>query len=233
MMSRSAQVAIIDHSLGNLYSVRQACKHVGLTAAITADPTEVNGAEALILPGVGAFGDAMRTLRDRDLVSVIRSFAATGKPTIGVCLGLQLFMEGSEEFGEHEGLGLIPGNVHRFFSRAESRQISERLPRVPQVGWNTIHRSKTIGCRNDPWRFTPLENLPDGTFMYFVHSYYVLPRSETDILGTTTYEGFTYCSVAGRGNILGVQFHPERSGEKGLSVYGHIAEKLRGGSTNV
>lgn len=225
MTSRSPKVAIVDHSLGNLHSVGQACKHVGLDAVITADAAEIEAAEALILPGVGAFGDAIRTLRERDLVEPITSFAETGKPTVGVCLGLQLFMETSDEFGSHEGLGLIPGSVHRF--SAGSDQTTGRRIRVPQVGWNTIQKSKDPDSRANPWADTPLAGVGEGTFMYFVHSYYVLPRDAADILGITTYGDFTYCSVAGRDNIFGVQFHPERSGRNGLALYRHIAERLR------
>lgn len=225
MRSRSPRVAIVDHSLGNLYSVGQACAHVGLETTITSDAAEIEAAEALILPGVGAFGDAIRTLHERNLVGPIKAFAETGKPTVGVCLGLQLFMETSDEFGSHEGLGLIPGRVHRFSGRSE--EGTGRRVRVPQVGWNTIQKSKRPNSQADPWAETPLAGVGEGTFMYFVHSYYVSPRNAADILGTTTYGGFTYCSVAGRGNIFGVQFHPERSGRDGLALYKHFAERLR------
>ena len=230
MTDARPKVAIVDHSLGNLFSVRQACAHAGIDASITADPNEIGAADALILPGVGAFGDAMRTLHDRGLIAPIKTFAASGKPTIGVCLGFQLFMETSHEFGEHKGLGLIPGTVDRLFGGGRQEQAHTRNPRVPQVGWNKIRRSRgSSHGRRDPWIGTPLRGLGDETYVYFVHSYYVLPRSEADSVATTIYEGLTYCSAAKKDNIFGCQFHPERSGQLGLRVYQNIAESLRDG----
>ncbi len=231
----SAPVAIVDHSLGNLFSVEQACRQSGLSASITADPNEIDSAEALILPGVGAFRDAMRTLRERNLVSAITRFANSGRPTIGVCLGFQLFMDASTEFGEHEGLGLIPGTVRNFSDKGTWKLRTGREPRVPQIGWNKIRRNESDDSRTrnqDPWSGTPLAGLKDDTHMYFVHSYYVVPEITDDALAFTSYEGFTYCSAAARGNVFGCQFHPERSGQLGLAVYENIAKLLRGRSVD-
>ena len=216
------KVAIVDHSLGNLYSVERACEHAGLEARITADARDIDAADVLILPGVGAFGDAMKTLTERELVEPIVAFAESGRTTVGICLGLHLFMEQSDEFGEHKGLGLIQGKVRRFF--AAPPPSGQRTPRVPQVGWNRIKEAGAPGR----WRSTPLEEVADGAFMYFVHSYYIEPEAKADILSSTTYEGFDYCSAVSRGNVFGLQFHPERSGLMGLKVYEYIARSERG-----
>ena len=218
-------VAIVDHSLGNLFSVRLACHHVGLTAEVTADPGAIADARSLVIPGVGAFRDAMQTLRERRLIEPIMAFADGGRPLLGVCLGFQLLMSRSEEFGSHQGLGLIPGLVVRFPS---GEGPGGKAIRVPQVGWNKVHVSS--GDAETGWSGTLLNGIRDGEYMYFVHSYYVRTEDESDALASTHYGGIRYCSAAGRSNVLGVQFHPERSGEVGLTVYRNLARTIRGAS---
>lgn len=206
-----SRIAIIDYEMGNLFSVRHACASAGMDPVITSDPSEILGADAAILPGVGAFGEAMANLRKLDLVSPIRDFIASGKPLLGVCLGLQLLFEESEEFDVHEGLGHIKGKVKRFPPQAPGGKPLK----VPQIGWNRI---KAPG---DPaaWDGTPLQGVLQGEFMYFVHSYFVLPVDRAHVLCTTDYEGLEYCSGVRMGNVFAMQFHPEKSSREGVMIY--------------
>lgn len=208
------RVAIVDYGLGNLYSVMRACSHVGLDAVITSDRRQVSGADGIILPGVGAFGDAMSTLRRLDLVGPLREAAAAGTPMLGICLGVQLLMSRSEEFGAHEGLDIVKGTVTRFDGPREGN----RALKVPEICWNGVRR-RAPGAAGDPWKDTPLEGQPDGVPMYFVHSYCVQPEDPGVILSTTRYGQIEYCSGVGRGTLFAFQFHPERSGPEGLKVY--------------
>lgn len=211
-------VAIVDYGLGNLYSVKHACAAVGLDAIITSVRAEILAAPAVILPGVGAFGDAMETLARLDLVSVIRDVAAASRPLLGVCLGMQLLMTESEEFGRHRGLGLIDGVVVRLPSAGTSVQESK----VPQIGWNAIRRYPA-GAAADPWAATVLDGVPDGEQMYFVHSYVVQPQDPALTLSTSSYGGREFCSSLKLGSVVACQFHPERSGPAGLRVYRNFA----------
>jgi glutamine amidotransferase len=205
---------IVDFGLGNLYSVKHACEHVGIQATITNAKTTFERADVIILPGIGAFGDAIHTLTKLGLVPVLREAALSGKPLVGVCLGMQLLMTESHEFGRHPGLGLVEGQVVKFEGPVEGNQ---RL-KVPQVGWNRIQK---IGNRE--WDDSPLAGVRDGEFMYFVHSYYVQPRDKSVVLATTLYGNIEFCSSLIVKNIFATQFHPERSGPRGLQIYGNIA----------
>lgn len=207
-------VAIVDHSLGNLFSVKQACVHVGLSAEITADSSEIDDARAVILPGVGAFEDAMATLKRRDLIKPVLEAAASGRPLLGICLGFQLLMSSSEEFGVHEGLDLMPGRVIRF----DERDLDARL-KVPQIGWNRIFAEKA-------WSGSLLDGIKDGESMYFLHSYYVVPDDSDLSFSSTQYGAHRYCSVAAKANVFGCQFHPEKSGREGLKIYANLARHL-------
>lgn len=215
----SPKVAIVDHSLGNLQSVRQACLHVGLDCEITSSGADLSAAEAVILPGVGAFGDAMKTLKERDLIGPLKEVAESGKVLLGVCLGMQLLMESSEEFRDQRGLGLVEGHTLRF----SPVSLDNRKVKVPQIGWNRIRRPEPRR-----WDGTPLQSLDDGAFMYFLHSYLVQPKDERVTLARTTYAGVDYCSALRQDNIYGFQFHPERSGRGGLRVYEWLATALKG-----
>jgi glutamine amidotransferase len=213
--SFTPDVAIVDFHMGNLFSVQRACEHAGLTARITSSREDILGARAVILPGVGAFGDAMETLHRLDLVSVIREVAQSGAPLVGICLGLQLLMSESEEFGAHEGIDLIPGVVKRLPERTADGSVLK----VPQVEWNRVTEAR-------PWKGTPLEPVPDGSFMYFVHSYYVEPAAPEVVCATTRYGELTFCSAVSQGNIFACQFHPERSGPQGLGMYAELRSIL-------
>ncbi|MBI3021813.1 MAG: imidazole glycerol phosphate synthase subunit HisH [Candidatus Omnitrophica bacterium] len=219
MRSCKKRVAIVDYGMGNLFSVQQACEHVGLEAAITSSAQAILSADGVILPGVGAFGDAMATLAQRDLIGVLRDVADSDKPFLGICLGMQLLMTESHEFGRHEGLKILEGDVVRL---AETRPEDGRIVKVPQVGWNRIRQ-----INGRPWDDSWLAGLADGTFMYFVHSFYVQPADPSLICATTRYGQTTFCSSLRRGNVLACQFHPERSGPQGLQVYANFGAALQ------
>lgn len=216
-MARLVSAAIVDYGLGNLFSIGQACEAAGMDARITASHLDLLEADVVFLPGVGAFGDAMAALRRLDLVEPLRAVAASGKLVIGICLGMQLLLTESEEFGSHEGLGLIEGAVLRL---PEQRKAEERL-KVPLIGWHRI--GPLAGRTVDDWTGTPLDGIPDGTFMYFVHSFHAAPKNTSVVLSTTTYGEIEFCSALRSENVLGLQFHPERSGPDGLHIYRNIA----------
>lgn len=189
-------VTIVDYGMGNLRSVERTLTALGAGARISGDADAVRGAERLVLPGVGAFGDAMANLRSARLDEAVCEAVDDGAPLLGLCLGLQLLFTESEEFGRHRGLGLIPGRVTRF---------EEPGLHVPHVGWNQVEE-----LRPDPL----LEGIPEGAYFYFVHSYYVVPDVLQDTIAWTVYGG-RFCSVARRGRVWGAQFHPEKSQETG------------------
>jgi glutamine amidotransferase len=208
----SPRVAIIDFDLGNLFSVAQACRKSGIAAEITHDPKTVAAADALILPGVGGFPKAMEALKRRGLIAPIMDAAAEGKPIVGICLGMQLLMQSSTEFGDTPGLGLIEGNVVKL---PEIAGPNDRNLPIPNVGWSPV-----APVRNGrPWRGTPLEETQAGAMFYFVHSFFVQPKRPQDEAASTAFGTTTICTAVGRDNIFGMQFHPERSGTAGLNVY--------------
>ena len=212
------KVAIVDFGLGNLYSVQHACKYVNLDAKITSSKEDVMNADAVILPGVGAYGDAMNSLNHLDLVSVLQDFSKSGKPFLGVCLGMQLLMSESHEFGRYEGLNIIKGSVLPF----GDPHAGERKLKVPQIGWNKIRASEnTI-----KWDNTILNGLSQDEYMYFVHSFVVVPEDTRVTLSMTQYGDISFCSSLQVGNIFACQFHPERSGKKGLQIYQNFAAFL-------
>lgn len=208
--------AIVDYGLGNLFSVKHTCEHTGMKAVISANAREILEADLVILPGVGAFGDAMDGLNRRDLVEPLRDVVASGKPLIGICLGLQLMMTESHEFGIHQGLGLFEGPVVRF----DNPRGSAGLLKVPQVGWNRIYRPARDP---DPWTQTPLRGIADREYMYFVHSFYAQPADPTVGLTLTRYGHVEFFSGLRKGNVYAFQFHPERSGPRGLQIYRNLA----------
>lgn len=209
-----SSVVIVDYGLGNLFSVQRALNKIGVSdSVISSEKAAIENADRLILPGVGAFGDGMDNLRKRDLVSSIRSYAESGRPLLGVCLGMQLIMSESEEFGVHEGLNLVPGRVVRLQAHEEERA------KIPQIGWNSLHAPDEKSSHRGPWNKTVLSGVEEGAFMYFLHSYMVVPHDSKACLATTQYGGNRFCSVLRQGNMTGVQFHPERSGPVGLRIY--------------
>lgn len=217
----SPEVAIVTTGMGNLFSIVQACRHVGLESSITADPDVVVRADAVILPGVGAFGEAMKVLRNNGLDDAVCHAVGNGKPLFGICLGLQLLMTESSEFGRHEGLGLVPGTTKRLESvKREGRWVDK----VPHVGWNTV--APPTDARNS-WKESYLRDLTPGVYMYFVHSYVVSPESPDVVTGVTPFLDAPFCSAISYRNIFAVQFHPERSGPEGLKIYREFAEHVK------
>ena len=210
-------VAIIDYGMSNLHSVQAACSKVGLSSFITADVEKIMRAKIAILPGVGAFGETMFHLTESKLNDCILRFVQSGKPFIGICLGLQLLFDQSKEFGSHKGLGLIKGTVKKFqFNAGENNKYP-----VPQIGWNRIRQN------NCSWDNTLLCKNQSDDFMYFVHSYYVEPEDENVVLATTTYGDQEYCSAIHYNNIFATQFHPEKSAIKGQLIYRKMLNVIR------
>lgn len=205
-MKTPVPVAIIDYGVGNLRSVEKAFEACGVRATVTSDERVLASAERLVLPGVGAFRACMDALKAHGFDVLVRERASEGTPLLGVCVGMQMLFEESEEFGVWRGLGLLGGRVRRF----------EGELRVPHVGWNSV-----------AWRRShPLsEGLADGAYFYFVHSYFCEPEDASDALGLTSY-GKTYASVVARGKVCGVQFHPEKSQEAGLRLLKNFAEGI-------
>lgn len=209
-------IGIIDYGMGNLFSVKHACEFVGVEARITNDIKTIESAAAVILPGVGAFADAIQTLRVSGMDEALHRFAESGKPTVGICLGMQLFSTASQEFGEHKGLDLISGTVERFTfgNRPDT-------PKIPRVGWGRIQ----FPAHRD-WEGSPLKELSNGEHMYFVHSYCVKPVDRAVTLAVSEYGGVAYCAAYQKENVIAFQFHPERSGKAGIAVYKNLAEML-------
>jgi glutamine amidotransferase len=199
-------IALIDYGIGNLRSVEKAFNAVGAQVIMTGDPEIIGAADQIVLPGVGAFGDGMIGLRERSLFDVVRSAVVRGTPLLGICLGMQLLFETSDEQGEHTGLGLLSGKVNRF---------PEPGQKVPQTGWNQISFK----------RESPLvEGLNEGDYAYFNHSHYCQPSLDEDSIAVTEY-GLPYTSIVGRDRLYGVQFHPEKSQSVGLQILSNFVER--------
>ncbi|NQX46992.1 imidazole glycerol phosphate synthase subunit HisH [Paenibacillus tritici] len=199
-------VAIVDYGMGNLHSVSKAVERLGYTSLVTADAAAILAADSVILPGVGAFGDAMEHLRESGMDVVVRAAAEAGQPVLGICLGMQLLFSSSEEHGEHKGLELLPGSVVRFAPRDGYK--------VPHMGWNKLSFLQP----ESPL----LKGLTEG-HVYFVHSYHALAAADSDLLAVTDY-GHPVTAVVGRGNVYGMQFHPEKSGELGIQLLGNFLQ---------
>ncbi len=194
-------IAIIDYGVGNLFSLKSSFAAIGQEAVVTSDPAVIEAADRVILPGVGAFGDAAQKLRQSGMSQVVKDQAAKGKPIMGICLGMQLLFDKSCEYGEHEGLGLIHGNI---------RPISEIIKRglkIPHIGWNALIMKKESAL---------FKYLSEGDCVYFVHSYYAADCDE-NTTATAEYSAELTASVE-NGNVYGCQFHPEKSGEVGLKI---------------
>ncbi|WP_150272293.1 imidazole glycerol phosphate synthase subunit HisH [Paenibacillus tepidiphilus] len=197
-------VAIVDYGMGNLHSVSKAVERLGYESLVTGDREQILAADSVILPGVGAFGDAMAHLRESGLDRVVKEVAAGGQPLLGICLGMQLLFTTGEEHGEHSGLDLLAGSVVRFAPRDGYK--------VPHMGWNKL----SFRQPENPL----LAGLEEG-HVYFVHSYHALAGREDDVLAVTDY-GHPVTAVVGRDNVLGMQFHPEKSGELGIRLLGNF-----------
>ena len=199
-MSAGPAIAVVDYGMGNRRSVQKALEHVGARVQITSDPDRISGADGVVVPGVGAFPLAVQNLAARGLIDTLRGYAGEGRPMLGVCLGMQLLFERSEELGGAEGLGLIGGSV---------TALDTRGLRVPHIGWNEVRFQRS----------SPLTaGLPDaGCAFYHVHSFAVRPADDRNVIATTTY-GESFATIVARDSIHGVQFHPEKSSTDGLRM---------------
>jgi glutamine amidotransferase len=206
----AGRVVIVDYGAGNLRSVARAVARAGYEATVSNRAEDVEVADALIVPGVGAAADTMRNLRERGLVEPIRRYSDRGRPFLGVCMGLQALLSVSEEGGEHECLGIVPGRVVR---------LPEGL-KVPHMGWNEV-RQKAL--------HPIFQGVPDGSYFYFVHSYYPRPEDPSVVIGETEY-GVTFPSVVARDSLVATQFHPEKSGDAGLRIYANFLSSALGGA---
>ena len=200
-------IAIIDYDIGNIHSVHKAFVHIGADVTITSDPNTIDKAQGVVLPGVGAFGDAMANLRKFHLIEPINQAIQRRVPSLGICVGMQVLFEVSEEIGTHQGLGILQGSVTRFGD----------FLKVPQIGWNRINPRR-------PHRL--LEGIRDGAYVYFAHSYHVRPADAGIVTATTEY-GPVYPSAVASKNICGIQFHPEKSQRVGLRILGNFVAMVR------
>jgi imidazole glycerol-phosphate synthase subunit HisH len=205
-----SEVTVIDYGVGNLLSVQRGLEHCGAKVILTTDPKQILAASHVVLPGVGAFGNAMQALERLGLVAVIRELAQLNTPLLGICLGMQLLLEESEEFGVTAGLGLIPGRV----LPVPAKTILGEMQKIPHIGWNALQPVNTeIG-----WQKTLLQDNRPGESTYFVHSFMAAPTDPSHRIADCLYGGHKIAAMIGRNQITGCQFHPEKSGEVGLKI---------------
>ncbi|MGC5324813.1 imidazole glycerol phosphate synthase subunit HisH [Brevibacillus sp. SYSU BS000544] len=202
-------IGVIDYGMGNLYSLGKALERLGYSFEFVSIPDKLAAYDGLILPGVGAFGDAMDNIRKLGLDQAIHAYAASGRPILGICLGMQLLFSRSEEHGEHEGLGLLPGEVIRF----------QGDYKVPHMGWNQLVLRSEGNLL--------LDGVTNGDYVYFVHSYHVKVGESDDLLATTDYFQ-SVTAIVGRQNVYGMQFHPEKSGATGMRLLQNFARQCEG-----
>ena len=217
-MMKKEYTAVVDYGMGNLFSIMNICKLVGIEAVKTSEKDVIANASAVILPGVGAFGVAMQVLQRLDLAGVLIDSVNNGKPFLGICLGMQLLMSESEEFGIHQGLNIIRGRVTRF-SNVNNKNDKVR---VPHIGWNKISLTQ-----NSEAKESILHSIHDGEFMYFVHSFFVTPEAEEVVITYTDYCGIRYCSGIQKDNLIAFQFHPEKSGPSGIQLFKNFKEVIQ------
>ncbi len=204
------EIIVVDYDAGNLRSVQRALEAVGQRPRVTPDPRDLERAQALVLPGVGSAQDCMRKLAERGLVEPLKAYAASGRPFLGVCVGLQLLFDGSEEGGGVECLGILPGTVRRFPTQAGLK--------IPQIGWNNVSILQPHPLLGD---------VPDGTYFYFVHSYYADPAQPSMTVGAATY-GVDFAAIVAHDNVVATQFHPEKSADLGLRLYANFGRIAAG-----
>ncbi len=202
-------ISIIDCGIGNLLSVNNWLSHVGVVGKVIREPEDVRNAETLILPGVGSFYGGMDGLKKHLLIEPIKEFIKTGKPFLGICLGMQMLMEYSEEFGRCEGLGIIPGRVEPIPNMKRNGQ----LHKIPHIGWSSIHSTMN---KNKKWNGKSYDSILDNESFYFLHSFMVVPSDDAYRVADTYYNGRRICAIIGKDNLFGCQFHPEKSGKNGF-----------------
>lgn len=212
------RITVVDYGVGNLYSVRRAVEHCGgEEVVVSSDPEAILGADRVILPGVGAFEDGMRGLRERGLAGPIVAYARSGRPLLGICLGMQMLMESSEEFGATNGLGLIPGRVVQIPSHTASGEPHK----IPHIGWNEL----VLPPGRAGWDGGLLDGIAPGAAVYFVHSFMAQPTDPAHRLADCLYGGIAVSAAVQHGQVLGCQFHPEKSGELGLRVLANFLRR--------
>lgn len=210
------KVTIIDYGIGNLFSISKALEAVGAEVLIATDSESVLNADRLILPGVGAFSAGMSGLKEQGLSNAVKEYAKSGKPLLGICLGMQMLMSSSEEHGDHQGLNIIPGRVRKI----PNTTLEGEKHKIPHIGWNSLHSPSA----EKNWSDTILEGTTPSDAVYFVHSYAVTTDKPEDALAVTYYGGHQICSVVNHGTVYGCQFHPEKSGEVGLNILKRFIE---------
>jgi len=207
----SAAVVVINYGMGNLLSVQRGLEACGAEVEISADPATIAQADRLVLPGVGAFESGMNELKSRDLVDAINKFVATNRPLLGICLGMQMLLTESEEFGLHQGLNLIPGRVVKI---PDNGNGTAKLRKIPHIGWSALKYPKG----RTEWSDTLLENTNEGEYFYFVHSYMAVAEDSHDVLAECDFSGVRIAAAVCKQNVMGTQFHPEKSADVGLRI---------------
>lgn len=211
-----AKITVIDYGMGNTLSVCRALEHVGADVVLSDQHDDIRNADALVLPGVGAFGDGMAELKKRDLISLIQDETDEGTPILGICLGAQMLADSSEEFGEHEGLGLIAGSVKAI---PDMNYYGEDL-KIPHMGWADLKNIRGAAFEN-----RIMQHISPGSAVYFVHSFQIRPDNVDHLIATCDYGGNQLTAMISRDNIYGCQFHPEKSGPVGLTILRDFVEK--------
>jgi glutamine amidotransferase len=211
-------IAIVDYGAGNLGSVDKAFRYIGADVKVTSEPEEVSKADALVLPGVGAFSHCMDGLESIGLTRVVKDYIQSGKPFLGICIGLQMLFDYSEEKGVHNGLGVLPGKVVKFsFDSTNNLQdVLDKPLKIPHIGWNALEFEKNSSL---------FDGVKEGERVYFVHSFHAVPAQETDMIASSEY-GYRFCCAVQRENVYATQFHPEKSGAIGLRILANFTRLL-------
>lgn len=209
----TGRVVVVDYGMGNVLSVCRAIEHCGGNAKLSAAPADIASAERLVLPGVGAFADCIDALRQRNLIEPILDFVGSERPLLGICVGMQILLERGEEFGGSMGFDIIPGTVVRILAD----KADGSLRKIPHIGWTAVTPPECMGA--DYWAGTIFDATEPNTSFYFVHSFTAVPADSTHLLAVAHYQDFAVTAAVHRGNVTGCQFHPEKSGEKGLRLF--------------
>ena len=211
-MNKPYKIAVIDYQLSNMFSIKNALSILGFEVEVTSDYSTILSCDGAILPGVGSFPEAINNIKELNLDGAIKDFIASGKTFVGICLGFQLLFDKSDEIEDTLGLGILPGEVKSFSA------LNDRI-RVPHVGWNNVKKKQMLNINNN---LNPLKKFNDEEYFYFIHSCYVKPMDNNDIYTSTQYGGIDFCSSILKENIFACQFHPEKSGKKGIRILSEI-----------